>query len=236
MKLDILLETADFIAINKPSGLLSVPDRKGDDISLKVILKEKFGDIFVVHRIDRFTSGIIVFAKNEEAHKTLSQLFEGREVQKFYNGIVHGIPVNKTGSVDAALMEHPAKNGKMVANAKGKASLTDYEIVESFRLYSFMKFQIHTGRTHQIRVHMAHIGHPIICDELYGNGQPLLLSSFKKKFNLGKKEDEERPLLNRLALHAHKLIFTFNDEQIVLEAALPKDFRATLTQLKNYLG
>lgn len=236
MKLEILLETDDLIAINKPSGLLSVPDRKGDDISLKVILKEKYGEIFVVHRIDRFTSGVIVFAKHEEAHKQLSQLFEGREVQKFYNGIVHGIPVNHTGSVDASLMEHPAKNGKMVTNAKGKASLTDYEILESYRLYSFMKFQIHTGRTHQIRVHMAHIGHPILCDELYGNGQPLLLSSFKKKFKLAKKEDEERPLLNRLALHAHKLIFTFNDERIELEAPLPKDIRATLTQLKNYLG
>lgn len=235
MKFDILLENDDFVAVNKPSGLLSVPDRKGEEESLKDMLRNKYGKIFTVHRIDKFTSGIIIFAKTEAAHKLLSQMFEGREVQKFYTGIVQGTPPNKKGTIDAPIAEHPAKNGKMITHVKGKASITDYEVVESFRLYSLLRFQIHTGRTHQIRVHMAHIGTPIVCDELYGNAQPLLLSSFKKKFNLSKKEDEEKPLLNRLALHAERLIFNYNNETIELHAPLPKDLRATLSQLGKSL-
>nr|MBP9187547.1 RNA pseudouridine synthase [Bacteroidia bacterium] len=104
----------------------------------------------------------------------------------------------------------------------------------SFRFFSWVQFQIHTGRTHQIRVHMKHIGNSIVCDELYGDGKPLLLSSFKKKFNLSKKEDEEKPMLNRLALHSFKLQFTFNNEKVSLEAEVPKDLRATLQQLRKH--
>ncbi|MBX3254397.1 MAG: RluA family pseudouridine synthase [Chitinophagaceae bacterium] len=234
-KAEILVENEHFIAINKPSGLLSVPAREGNEISLKDILAERLGQIWTVHRLDKDTSGVIVFAKNERAHKYLSGLFEGREVAKYYTGIVHGTPPDNKGSIDAAIMEHSAKRGVMVTNKKGKYALTDYEVAECFGNFSLMQFRIHTGRTHQIRVHMKHIGHPIVCDPLYGNGEPVLLSSIKKKFNLSKKEEEERPLFNRLALHAEKLIFTDQQKQEhIIEAAVPKDIRAFLQQLRKW--
>ncbi|MDM9327757.1 RNA pseudouridine synthase, partial [Enterobacter hormaechei subsp. steigerwaltii] len=111
-------------------------------------------------------------------------------------------PMHRQGSIDAAIMEHPGKLAKMITHVKGKPSLTDYEVLESFRLYSWLQFHIHTGRTHQIRVHMQHIGHPIVCDELYGDPHPVLLSALKKKFKLSKAAEEEKPLLSRLALHS----------------------------------
>lgn len=201
---------------------------------MKQLLKDRYGEIYTVHRLDKDTSGIIVFAKDEATHKQLSQSFEGREVEKYYLGLVQGIPFNKQDSVDASIMEHPGKTGKMITHVKGKASLTDYEVLESFRLYSWMQFRIHTGRTHQIRLHMQHIGHPIVCDELYGDAQPVLLSALKKKFKLSKAAEEERPLLSRLALHSHRLSFELNGERFELEAELPKELRALLQQLRKW--
>ncbi len=236
MQLDILFENEDFIAINKPSGLLSIPDRMGQEISLKDLLKQKYGNIYTVHRIDRDTSGIIIFAKNEESHKTLSQLFEGRDMQKFYVGLVYGQMMNSQGTIDAAIMEHPGKATKMLTHVKGKPSLTDYEVLSSFRLYSWVQFQIHTGRTHQIRVHMQHIGHSIVCDEIYGDPKPILLSAIKRNFKLAKVADEERPILSRLALHSFQLNFEFKGQPYNLEAPIPKDLRALLQQLKKWKG
>lgn len=231
-------ENNDWIALNKPSGLLSIPDREGKEISLKVLLKEKFGDIFTVHRLDKDTSGLIIFAKNAEAHKHLSQQFEERNTKKIYLGLVNGSLQEKTGSIDAPIGEHPAKNGTMIVHRRGKDALTDYEVLEAFGAYSWLQFRIHTGRTHQIRVHAKEIGHPIVCDPLYGDGKPVLLSSLKlKKFKLSKDQEEERPLLNRLALHAHLLSFTgMNKEVVQLEAAVPKDLRALLQQLNKWKG
>jgi len=234
---EIIFENNDFVAINKPAGLLSIPDREGKEVSLKNILKEKYGSIFTVHRLDRDTSGVIVFAKNEGAHKFLSKAFEERSVEKFYLGIVSGTLMEKKGSIDAPIMEHPAKYSVMVINRKGKQSLTDYEVLEDFNLYSLLQFQIHTGRTHQIRIHMQHIGHPVVCDETYGDGKPVLISSFKKKYKLSKSEDEEKPILNRLGLHSQRLHFideAGNDHN--LEAPLPKDMRALLQQLRKWKG
>jgi len=235
LKADILEENNDFIAINKPSGLLSVPDRAGNELSLKDILKQQYGEIYTVHRLDKDTSGVIVFAKNADAHKLLSGLFEGREVEKYYIGIVHGIPSQESGTVDAAIMEHPVKKGVMVVNKKGKHARTDYHLTETFGNYSVMQFRIYTGRTHQIRVHMKHIGHPIVCDALYGNGEPVMLSSIKRNFNLSRKEEEERPLFHRLALHAEKLVFTdLRKLQHHIESPLPKDMKAFLQQLRKW--
>lgn len=234
MQPDIIFENDSFIAINKPSGLLSIPDRLGQEISLKDILKEKKGNIYTVHRLDRDTSGIIVFAKTEEAHKQLSQLFEGREMEKYYQGLVYGKIVNPSGNIDAPIMEHPGKTTRMMTYAKGKASSTDYTVLESFRLYSWVEFRIHTGRTHQIRVHMQHIGHSIVCDEIYGDPKPVLLSSLKKNFKLAKIAEEEKPILSRLALHSHRLTFTLNNETFELEAPVPKDLRAVLQQLRKW--
>jgi len=236
MHLDIIFESEQFIVINKPSGLLSIPDRLGQEISVKDLLKQKLGSIYTVHRLDRDTSGIIVFAKTEEAHKELSLLFEGREMEKYYVGLVYGQMMNTSGSIDAPIMEHPGKTTKMMTHAKGKLSLTDYEVLESFRLYSWVQFRIHTGRTHQIRVHMQHIGHSIVCDEIYGDAKPVLLSSLKKNFKLAKIAEEEKPILARLALHSSRLKFTLGGETFELEAPLPKDLRAVLQQLRKWKG
>ena len=234
MHLDIIFQNDQLIAVNKPSGLLSIPDRLGQEISLKDLLKEKYGGIYTVHRLDRDTSGVIVFAKNEEAHKQLSQLFEGREMEKYYVGLVYGNMMTAAGSIDAPIMEHPGKATKMMTHAKGKTSLTDYEVLESFRLFSWVQFRIHTGRTHQIRVHMQHIGHSIVCDEIYGDSKPLLLSALKKNFKLAKTSEEERPILARLALHSNRLKFVLNGEEFDLQAEIPKDLRAVLQQLRKW--
>ncbi len=232
LKDSIIAETENWVAINKPSGLLSIPDREGKEVSLKVLLKEKYGEIFTVHRIDRDTSGLIVFAKNEVAHKHLCKQFEDRHTKKIYQGLVIGSPAQPAGSIEAPLMEHPALNGTMIVHRKGKEALTDYEVLTDFGIFSHVQFRIHTGRTHQIRVHMKDLGYPIVCDPLYGDGKPLLLSAVKSKFKLSKNELEERPILGRLALHAFQLSFTDIDEKIVeLEAPLHKDMRATLQQL-----
>jgi 23S rRNA pseudouridine955/2504/2580 synthase/23S rRNA pseudouridine1911/1915/1917 synthase len=236
MKIQDLLiyENDDFIALNKPSGLLSIPDREGKEISLKKILQEKYGEIFTIHRLDKGTSGLIVFAKNESGHKFLSQQFENRQTEKIYLGLTIGSPINKKGTIDSPIMEHPVKKGLMVINRKGKESLTDYEVLENFGIYSWIQFQLYTGRTHQIRVHMKDIGHPIVCDEVYGDGKPVFLSSIKHKFKLSKNEEEERPLLNRLALHAYQLkLMGPGNKQFEFEAPIPKDLKATLQQLSK---
>ena len=231
----ILLENDDFIAIDKPAGLLSIPDREGKEPSLKTWLRARYGNIFTVHRLDRDTSGAILFAKNEATHKYLSKIFEDRSVEKIYQGIVLGTPPLERDTIDQPIMEHPTKPGVMVINRRGKASLTDYELLETIGPYSLLQFRIHTGRTHQIRIHMHSIGHPIACDDLYGDAKPIFLSSIKRNFKLSKSEEQERPLLARLALHSQILRFTdSNGETHTIEAPLPKDLRALLQQLRKW--
>ena len=234
MKLDIIFENEHFVAVNKPSGLLSIPDRMGKDASLKSYLSQRYDNIYTVHRLDRDTSGLIVFAKDEATHKHLSQAFEGRDVQKFYLGLVNGTMMNREGTIDVPIMERPGKTTLMMTHKKGKPSITDYKVLEEFGLYSWVQFQIHTGRTHQIRVHAKYLGNSIVCDELYGNGQPILLSTIKRKFKLSKNELEERPIINRLALHSWQLKFTGSEgNRYELEAPLSKDLKALLQQFRK---
>jgi 23S rRNA pseudouridine1911/1915/1917 synthase len=237
IKPDIIFENDQWIALNKPHGLLSIPAREGKDISLKQMLQEKYGQIFTVHRLDRSTSGVIVFAKDEETHKFLSQAFEDRLVQKFYLGFVNGILSEKKGTIDQPIAENSTKRGVMMIHKRGKPSVTDYEVLEEFGKYSFVRFQIHTGRTHQIRVHMQYLGHPLVCDDLYGDPTPVLISSIKRKFKLSKNELQERPIMNRLALHASELRFSdANGNKFQPEAETPKDMRALLQQLRKWKG
>ena len=231
---EIIFENDSFIAVNKPAGLLSIPDREQSQTSLKDILLDKYGSIFTVHRLDKDTSGIIIFAKTEDAHKYFSRLFEERKIEKYYLGLVQGIPAAEKGTMDAPIAEHGVQKGFYIVHQRGKPSVTDYEVIEENKTFSLVQFQLHTGRTHQIRVHCKNIGHPLACDELYGDGKPVMLSSIKKKYKLSKHDEEERPMLNRLALHSYRLKFTDAGGKIIdLEAELPKDIRALLQQLKK---
>ncbi|HMO61012.1 MAG TPA: RluA family pseudouridine synthase [Ferruginibacter sp.] len=232
--IEIIFENDSFLAVNKAAGILTVPDRMQSETSLKDILAAKYGSIFTVHRLDRETSGIILFAKNEAAHKYFSTLFENRTVEKFYTALVHGTPSQRTGLIDAPIAEHPVHKGQMFVTRQGKASSTGYEVLETFGRYSLVKFLLHTGRTHQVRVHAKHIGHPVACDPLYGDGQPILLSTIKKKYKLSKTEEAEKPILSRVALHAHQLIFKDTEgSNFNLTAEFPKDIKALLQQLRK---
>lgn len=230
----IIAENEDYIALNKPSGLLSIPDREGKETSLKKQLQEAYGNIFTVHRLDKDTSGLIIFAKTEEAHKHLSRQFEERQTLKIYQGLVTGSLPASEGLIDAPIAEHPVQAGVMVINRKGKPAQTEYTLLADHGLYSLVQFRIFTGRTHQIRIHMKNLGNPIVCDPVYGDGKPVLISSFRRKFKLSKNEEAERPILGRLALHSFQLGFTDqHGQEVLLEATLPKDIRATLQQLEK---
>lgn len=236
MKPDILYEDDDLVIVNKPAGLLVIPDRfDTEQPSLNKMMERYCGQhMYVVHRLDRGTSGVVCFAKNESAHKYMSGLFREHEVEKYYIGLVDGRVIAEHDTIETAIMEHPTKKGRMVVSAKGKESKTEYTILESWPLYTLLQFRIYTGRTHQIRVHSQSIGHPIVCDELYGDGKPFYVSTIKKKYNLGKFE-EERPLLSRLALHASKLIFKAPaGKELTIEAPLPKDISACVKQLNKW--
>lgn len=236
MKLEVIFESEDIIAFNKPSGLRSIPDRFNAELPcLHHVAEAKYGKLFTVHRLDKDTSGVICFAKNEETHKYLSLLFQGRDIEKYYIALVNGKPMQSEGSIKEAIAEHPVKKGKMTIFKKGRPSHTDYKVIKSWNGYSLLQLQIHTGRTHQIRVHLEYLGTPVVCDPLYGTGQPLLLSSIKKKFKLSVNEEEERPLLNRLALHAQKIMFKAADgTDLIIEAPVPKDIEASIKQLDKW--
>ena len=237
MNIETIFEDDDLIIVNKPAGLLVIPDRYNAMLpSLNKLLEEKTGQrIWVVHRLDKDTSGVICFAKNESTHRHLSILFQEHDVMKFYAGLVHGIVTPEDGRIESPIAEHPAANGRMIVARKGKMAITDYKVAEQWPLYALMQFQIHTGRTHQIRVHMQSIGHSLVCDELYGDGKPFMLSSIKRKFNLSGKDEQEKPLLSRLALHAYRLSFVKEDGTVInAEAPLPRDISACVKQLNKW--
>lgn len=189
----------------------------------------------MIHRIDRDTSGLLLFAKNEQAHKYFNQLFENRLVKKLYLGLATGLLAEAEGMIELPIEQHPSIPGKMRIARSGKSSVTHFNVIEKFRGYSLVECNLETGRTHQIRVHMQHLGHSLVCDELYGSPDPILLSNFKKKFKLSKEAAAERPLLDRLALHALSVeLKDMHGKTLLLEAPLAKDIEVTLIQLRKF--
>ena len=236
-KPDIIFEDEHIIIVHKPANLLTIPDRfDPTKPSLYAELTQIFGKIFIVHRLDRETSGILVFAKNEEAHRHLSLQFENHETRKVYLALLDGVTHQDEGEIDRPIAEHPTILGKMMVAKKGKESLTLYKVVERFKHFTLVEADIRTGRTHQIRVHFQSLGYPLAVDALYGRRTAIFGHDFKKKFKVGKFTEEELPLMKRTSLHALRLTFNhpLSNESVSFEAEPPKDFRALLNQLRKW--
>lgn len=239
MKPEILYDDDDIIIISKPAGLLTIPDRF-DHTKPSVVgaLSAIYGKVYIVHRIDRETSGILIFAKNDVAHRHLSMQFEAKTTQKIYAALIEGRLQPESGEIDKPIGEHHTIPGKMIISGNGKRSLTLFKAAEFFKNFTLAEADIKTGRTHQIRVHFASIGFPLAVDAIYGRRDKLLLSEIKlKRFNLGK-NTEEQPIMQRTTLHAWKLTFDHptTEERMSFEAPLPKDFAALLSQLRKWAG
>ncbi len=236
INIEINYEDEHIIAVNKQSGLLTIPDRYDRNApSLDKLLKEKYGEIFVVHRLDRETSGIILFAKNAEAHRDLNIQFEKHTVRKIYNAVVSGIIVDDSLEIDIPLMANPGRGGGVIPSARGKESLTQLRVLERFRIASLVECNLVTGRQHQLRAHVAAIGHPLLVDDLYNENKEFYLSSIKRKFNL-KKNQTEFPIISRITMHAKSVGFVHpaSKENIELSAEFPKDFRVLIELLRRY--
>ncbi len=231
----IIFEDEDIIVIDKPTQLLVLADRYNQSLpNLNHMLKEELGEIFVVHRIDKETSGVMVFAKNAVAHAALNSQFEGREVKKTYRAIVAGTPTGNDGIIEAPISESQRHPGVMKVDYKhGKPSTTNYNVGEKFEGYALVEIKPETGRTHQIRVHLASIGLPILCDRIYGDGKPFFLSQVKRRYF---SEGEEKPLLSRTALHVESISFMhpLKMERVSFTAEMPKDMRSVLNYLRKF--
>ncbi len=232
---EIIFEDDTLAVLNKPSGLLVVPDRYDPDVpSLQILLREKYGRIFVVHRIDRETSGLVAFAKTSEAHRSLSVQFECRDTEKVYQAICVGEGGDDRGRIDLPISEDLKIKGKMRIDTRdGKPSVTSYEVLERFSGFSFVEAKPETGRTHQIRVHLGSVGLPILGDRKYGGGEGMYLSSLKPSYRTN---GEEKPLLSRTALHAAKITFVHPSTSVRMtcEAPIPKDMRIVLNYLRRF--
>ena len=243
--LDILYEDDEFLAVNKPAGLLITPDRWNHDLPtiqdmLREYLRKKMiGDhpnIRVVHRLDKNTSGVVLLAKNIHAQAYLSKQFEKGEVSKTYYALVKGVIKENDGVINLSLLESAKKPGTMVLHKKGKKSITLYKVLERFKEFTFVEANPLTGRTHQVRVHLRALGHPLAIDEHYGDSSPIFLSQLKKEYK--EKGAAEKPVLARSPLHACRISFREPTEgkTLVLEAPLPKDFERILKYLRKYQG
>lgn len=233
---EIVFEDDHIIVINKPAHLLSIPDRYDKDLdNLFDSVSRYRTPLFINHRLDKDTSGLVLFTKNEEAHKAFSKLFEERKIDKRYMALTHGIPVEEVGLIDLPLQFSKNKQ-RMLVNPNGKESQTKYRVLGAWGLFACLEIKLLTGRMHQIRVHLSAIHCPIIADGIYGDGKPLYLSDFKRKFNRSGKHDE-KPLLERQALHAHELHFIhpITRKSISVESPLPKDMKACIYQFNKNL-
>lgn len=238
LKPEIIHEDEHLLVIHKPAGLLSIPDRNGSQLSVLNILQKQFGTVFTVHRLDRETSGLLCFARNEAAHRHLSMQFEHHTADKYYHALLDGVMHHEEGEIDKPIGEHPVISGKMaIVHQGGKPSLTFYRTLERFKRFTLVEALIKTGRTHQIRVHFQSIGYPLAVDALYGRRSAFMLSGIKgKSYKSGKFSGAERPLMERTSLHATRLRIDHphTGERLEFISEFPKDFAAVLTQLRKW--
>ncbi|MBI4870231.1 MAG: RluA family pseudouridine synthase [Candidatus Riflebacteria bacterium] len=242
LDLDILHEDSRIIAINKPAGFSTTPGYGQERPSLLegVWHHLRVDEVKprIVNRLDKETSGVLLFAKDDKAHSFLAGQFEKRLVEKLYMALVVGRLDEDSGEIELPLAPHPRKPSRMLVNEKeGKHALTRWTVSERFDGYTLLSVRPMTGRTHQIRVHLAAVGHPLAIDAVYGNQKALYLSALKPDYRAHAGR-EERPIIGRLTLHASELTFRHPDDgrPVTLEAPLPKDFRSILRALRRYKG
>ena len=228
----IIYQDEFIVVVNKSSGISIGGDRWDETLERldRLIEKDlKTPKIYTVHRIDKDTSGLVVFAKDAESHRNLSSAFEQRKVSKHYVLIIHGRPSWDETKCDLALVPNGNKKHMTIIDKfRGKPSVTRFKKRFSSGNYSVLDAYPETGRIHQIRVHAAALGHPVVCDALYGKESPIKLSSFKRGYRGD--PNEERPLLARLGLHAAELILPDNQ---VFTAPLAKDMASLTRQLEK---
>lgn len=226
----VIYSNDQLLVVNKPAGMASVPERQPNGNSLKEYLLARNAVVLPVHRLDKETSGIIVFAKEAETHRSLSMQFEDRKVKKTYWAIVHG-QLTEAMENEAPLAE--AGRGLMKQVRKGKPALTRFEPIEVFKSFTLVACYPVTGRTHQIRVHLQGLGFPIVGDVDYGGKQPFL-SALKSKYRLHE-EATELPIMKRFALHALSLKWEENfPSDAPFTAPLAKDMEAFLKIIRKY--
>ena len=205
MKIDIVFEDEEVLVVNKPAGISVTKDRAGIDDLVKV-LRERYDDkeILLVHRLDKGTSGVMVFAKSTDAQRKYSGYFAKREVTKTYLALVGGVVFDTEGVVRHPLARSRKNPLLMVVDPRGKAAETRWKVLADFGMAALIAANPVTGRTHQIRVHMSKIGMPLVIDPLYGGTRPVMLSDFKRKYRV-RPGRIENPLMERMTLHAYQL-------------------------------
>ncbi len=229
MNLDILFEDKDLLVLNKPPGMVVHPAAGNMEGTLVHGLLDHCKDLSnmngvlrpgIVHRLDKDTSGCLVVAKNNEAHQGLAAQFEQRQIEKIYHCLAWGKWTKGTKKLTGAIGRHPVARKKMTVREGGREALSVVTPLEVFDGVSYLQVQLHTGRTHQIRVHLSHEGHPILGDLQYGKSR----NSEKYNFNI-----------NRQLLHARILGVThpITKEKLVLEAPLPEDMEEVLRELRS---
>jgi 23S rRNA pseudouridine1911/1915/1917 synthase len=251
--LTILYEDDAIVVVDKPAGMIVHPAKGHWEGTLASALAHHFGRLSgrggptrpgIVHRLDRDTSGVIVVAKNDRAHDALAAQFKSRQVEKEYLAIVMGVPDRDRDVVDEPIGNHPTHREKKAIrreDASARPALTTYEVVERFAGYALVRAIPKTGRTHQIRLHLAHIGCPVLCDRLYGGRVKIneleLIPRNKFAHDMGQADPStSESILERQALHAHRLAFAHptTGERMQFEAPLPSDIDRTLAALRRW--
>lgn len=212
---------AAILVINKPAGLRTLPDGYDPGIEhVASVLADQYGQLWIVHRLDKETSGILVLARTAEAHRALNSQFESHAVKKTYHAIVEGCPAWRTKIIQSALRINGDRHHRTIVDPeRGKPSVTQCQVLETFSDNALLEIQPKTGRTHQIRAHLASIGFPVLQDQLYHKTKPPSESNF----------------LHRLALHAFSLEFTHPLYNTLMHftAPYPDDFQSCLERLRE---
>ncbi|MFZ0033570.1 MAG: RluA family pseudouridine synthase [Sedimentisphaerales bacterium] len=244
-KVEIIYQDDDILVVNKPAGVSVTKDRTGDpqltDILSGQLTPAVCAQLRLVHRLDKDTSGVMLLAKNVEAQTRFTTYFEKRQVKKTYLAIVTGFAPARQGTIDAPLTRNPKNTALMcIAKKKGKAAVTDWQLLADFGSVALLAVNPLTGRTHQIRVHLPSIALPLAIDPLYGSTRPIFLSDFKSDYRLAK-DQIEKPLIERLTLHAYQLVIPAepvpNGAAIHPDcfiAGLDKKFAACIKMLTKY--